>query len=103
MVWVSQQWWQRGVGSVVAAAAARRQRGGSTVAVRRRQLGGGGGGGGSTAAEAAVGDGRDEGGEVVTWRLFMFVIFLHMSSVPVNRAKGLSHHNCVCVKFTLSN
>ncbi len=46
------------------------------------------GGGSSLAAEAAVGDGRDEGGEVVMWRLFMFVIFLHISSVPVSCAEG---------------
>jgi hypothetical protein len=70
---------------VAVAAAARQQHGGSTVAVRRwRQPGGGG----SAAAEAVVGDSRDEGGEVVRWRLFMFVIFLHISSVPVNRAEG---------------
>ncbi len=71
--------WQRSVGggsSAAVAVTARRQHGGSTAAAAwrwRRQLGNGG-----SAAEAAVGDGRDEGGEVVTWNLFMFVISLHL-------------------------
>jgi hypothetical protein len=76
-----------GYGSRGSTVAARRQHGGSAAVAAwwwQWQLGGGGSG----VAEAAVGDGRDEGGEVVMWRLFMFVIFLHISSVPVNRAEG---------------
>ncbi len=70
-----------GGGSAAAAAAARWQHGGSTAAAARRWRR-------QPVAEAAVGDGQDEGGEVVTWRLFIFVIFLHICSVPVNHAKG---------------
>ncbi len=51
------------------------QHGGQSGGRRQRQLGSDSARGGSAAAEAAVGDGRDEGGEVVTWRLFMFVIY----------------------------
>jgi hypothetical protein len=57
-------------------AAARRQGGGSVAAAARRRQPGGGGS--SAAAEVAVGDGQDEGGKVVKWRLFMFVNFLHL-------------------------
>ncbi len=79
--------WRQQCGSGRGSAAAVQQHCGSIVAAAwRRQLGGGG----SVAAEAAVGDGRDEGGEVVMWRLFMFVIFLHISSVPVNRVEGFT-------------
>ncbi len=77
---------ERGSGRSSAVAAGR-QHGGSAAAAARQwrwQLGNSG----STAVEAVVGDGRDEGGEVVLWRLFMFVIFLHISSVPVHCAEG---------------
>jgi hypothetical protein len=91
---------QRSSSVAAVAVAARWQRGGSAAAAAWRwwrQLGDSG----SAVAEAAVGDGQDEGGEVVTWGLFMFVIFLHLqvqsgSTVP----RGLTY-KCVCVKFTL--
>jgi hypothetical protein len=88
---VAARHWQRqqrgdGCGS---AAAARWQHSGS-VAVAAQwwlwQLGGSG----SAAAEAAIGDGQDEGGEVVSWRLFMFVIFLHIVQSRSAVLKGLT-------------
>jgi hypothetical protein len=69
------------------------------AAAWRRQLGSGGGS--LAAAEAAVGDGRDEGGEVVTWNLFMFMISVHLEVQSwLTGLRGLPN-KCVCVKFTL--
>jgi hypothetical protein len=79
--------------------AARRQRNNSAVAAAwqwRRQLGSGG----SAAAEAAVGDGQDEGGEVVMWNLFMFVIFLHLCSVPVDWSERSTKLLHLCKMYT---
>jgi hypothetical protein len=57
------------------------------AAAWRQQLGSGGSS--LVAAEAAVGDGRDEGGEVVTWNLFDDCDFFTLrSSVPVDPFKG---------------
>ncbi len=46
-------------------------------------------------------DGRDEGGEVVMWNLFMFVIFFTLiSSVPVDRSEGSTKFLCLCKIYT---
>jgi hypothetical protein len=60
----------------------------SAAAARRQQLGSGGGS--LAAVEAAVGDGQDEGGEVVTWNLFDDCNFFTLrSSVPVDQSDGV--------------